>query len=192
VGGGPTRPGEFARFGAAGPAGDERDAARYGRGVAIRGHITGGPDETERAARALGALVEVGDAIGLVGELGAGKTRFVTGLARGLGLPDGVRVPSPTFTILNHLRGGRVPLYHADLYRIERRAELDQIGLDELWCGDGVVAVEWCDRFPVLPGDHLLVRLRVVGDGERAIDAEPRGARSTALAARWAESLAGG
>jgi tRNA threonylcarbamoyladenosine biosynthesis protein TsaE len=160
--------------------------------VAIRGHITSAPEETERAARVLGGLVEAGDAIGLVGELGAGKTRFVRGLALGLGLPDHVRVTSPTFTILNHLRGGRVPLHHADLYRIERRAELDHIGLDELWGGDGVVAIEWCDRFPVLPADHLLVRLHVTGDEERALDAEGRGARSQILAARWAASLGAG
>lgn len=158
--------------------------------MVIRGHITNGPDQTERAAHVLGELVRAGDAIGLVGELGAGKTRFVTGLARGLGLPAEVRVPSPTFTILNQLRGGRVPLYHADLYRIERAAELDQIGFDDLWGGDGVVAIEWCDRFPILPADHLLVRLRMVSDGERALDAEGRGARSAELAARWAESLA--
>lgn len=159
--------------------------------MAIRGHITSSPDETERAARLLGDLVQPGDAIGLVGELGAGKTRFVQGLARGLGVPDDVRVTSPTFTILNQLRGGRAPLYHADLYRIERRAELDHIGLDELWGGAGVVAVEWCDRFPVLPADHLLVVLRVTGDAERVLDAEGRGPRARELAARWADSLAG-
>jgi len=157
--------------------------------VSISGHLTSGPEETERVARTLGLLLRAGDAIGLVGDLGAGKTRFVRGLARGLGLPDHVRVTSPTFTILNHLRGGRLPLYHADLYRIAGAAELDQIGLDELW-GDGVMAVEWCDRFPVLPADHLLVRLRITGEAERALDAEGRGARSRILAAEWAASLA--
>jgi tRNA threonylcarbamoyladenosine biosynthesis protein TsaE len=160
--------------------------------VAIRAHITSSPDETERIGRLLGGLVQPGDAIGLCGELGAGKTRFVQGLARGLGVPDRVRVTSPTFTILNQLGGGRAPLHHADLYRIERRAELDHIGLDELWGGAGVVAVEWCDRFPVLPADHLLVRLRVTGDAERTLDADGSGPRSRELAERWAESLAAG
>jgi len=158
--------------------------------VAIRGYVLDGPDQTERAARLLGGLLGPGDAIGLIGELGAGKTRFVHGLARGLGLPDHLRVTSPTFTILNQLHGGRVPLFHADLYRIERRAELDHIGLDELWGAGGVLAVEWCDRFAVLPPDHLLVRLSITGDDERALDCEGRGARSQALAARWADSLA--
>lgn len=159
--------------------------------MAIRGYRTSDPDQTERAARALGRLLLAGDAIGLTGELGAGKTRFVHGLARGLGLPEHVRVTSPTFTILNHLRGGRLPLYHADLYRIARAAELDHIGLEELWGGDGVMAVEWCDRFPVLPADHLLIELRIVGDEERALDAEGHGPRSALLAAEWARSLAG-
>jgi tRNA threonylcarbamoyladenosine biosynthesis protein TsaE len=154
------------------------------------GHRTHSADETEQAARALGSVVQAGDAIGLVGELGAGKTRFVTGLARGLGLPDHVRVTSPTFTILNLLRGGRVPLYHADLYRIASAAELDHIGFDELWGGEGVVAVEWCDRFPILPADSLVVRLRVAGDEERVLDVEARGERSLRLAGAWAASLA--
>lgn len=157
----------------------------------IAGHLARGPDETERIARALGQLVEPGDAIGLVGELGAGKSRFVTGLARGLGLPEHVRVTSPTFTILNQLRGGRLPLHHVDLYRIASAAELDHIGLDELWGEGGVVAIEWCDRFPILPADHLIVRLHVVGDDVRALDAEGHGERSQSLAAAWADSLAG-
>ncbi len=156
---------------------------------AITEHRTRGAEETERAARALGGVVQAGDAIGLVGELGAGKTRFVTGLARGLGLPDHVRVTSPTFTILNLLSGGRVPLYHADLYRIASASELDHIGFDELWGGEGVVAVEWCDRFPILPADHLIVRLRITGDDERVLDAEAHGARSLRLAGAWAASL---
>jgi tRNA threonylcarbamoyladenosine biosynthesis protein TsaE len=159
--------------------------------VGITGHRTSGPEETEAAARALADLVEAGDAIGLVGELGAGKTRFVTGLARGLGVPDHVRVTSPTFTILNQLRGGRLPLHHADLYRIASAAELDHIGFDELW-GQGVIAVEWSDRFAILPPDHLIVRLSITGDDERALDAEGHGARSRRLADAWAESLAGG
>ncbi len=157
--------------------------------MAILGHLLSGPDETERAARSLGGLLRPGDAIGLVGELGAGKTRFVRGLARGLALPDRVRVTSPTFTILNQLRGGRLPLYHADLYRIESAAELDQIGLEDLWGEAGVLAVEWSDRFAVLPPDHLVVRLRVTGEEERMLDAEGRGPRAASLAAEWARLL---
>src|SRR5690606_32382550 len=92
-------------------------------------------------------------------------------------------------TIVNQHRGGRLPLHHVDLYRIERERELDEIGLDDLFRGDGVVAVEWCDRFPVLPADHLEVRLTVTGDQTRALDAEGRGARARQLAAEWAARL---
>lgn len=154
--------------------------------------ICSSPEETDRAARALGGLLEPGDAIGLVGDLGAGKTRFVQALARGLGLPESVRVTSPTFTIANVLRGGRLVLHHVDLYRIERASELRELGLDEMATAGGVLAVEWCDRFPVLPPDHLRVTLAVTGEESRAIDAEGRGPRATALAAAWTDALRGG
>ena len=145
-----------------------------------------GPAETEAAAARLAPLLRAGDTLGLIGSLGAGKTRFVQGLARALGVPPSVRVTSPTFTIVNELRGGRVPLHHVDLYRIECEAELDHIGLDDLWrTGAGIVAVEWCDRFPVLPIDHLQIRIEVLGETERALVAEGTGPRGAELAAAW-------
>lgn len=157
--------------------------------MSIRGVRLTDPEATRRAARALASHLEPGDAIGLVGDLGAGKTCFVQGLARGLGVPDSVRVTSPTFTLINELRGGRLPLFHVDLYRIDRAAELDHIGLDDLFRAAAVVAVEWCDRFPVLPADHLRIELTAVTENERALDAEGRGARGEALARAWAGSL---
>jgi len=155
----------------------------------IHHHRLAGPEATVRAARALASLLGPGDAIGLVGDLGAGKTHFVQGLGAGLGLPAAVRVTSPTFTIVNQYRGGRLPLDHVDLYRIEQERELDNIGLDELFWGGGVVAVEWCDRFAVLPADHLRVSLAGTGSHERVLDAEGRGPRGCELAAAWAASL---
>ena len=158
--------------------------------MSIRGvHLTD-PEATHRAARALAAHLAPGDAIGLVGDLGAGKTCFVQGLARGLGVPDSVRVTSPTFTLINEHRGGRLPLFHVDLYRIDRASELDHIGLDDLFRPPAVVAVEWCDRFPVLPADHLRISLVAIGEDRRALDAEGRGARGVALAEAWAPDLA--
>ena len=157
--------------------------------MSIRGHRLDSPEATDRAARTLAALLRPGDAIGLVGNLGAGKTRFVQGLARGLGVPEEIRVTSPTFTLINEYRGGRVHLYHVDLYRIDRAAELDHIGLDDLFAAPAVVAIEWCDRFPVLPADHLRVELTALAENERALDAEGRGARGTALAGAWALDL---
>jgi tRNA threonylcarbamoyladenosine biosynthesis protein TsaE len=158
--------------------------------VSIRGHRLNSPEATDRAARALAVLLRPGDAIGLVGNLGAGKTRFVQGLARGLGVPEEIRVTSPTFTLINEYRGGRVHLYHVDLYRIDRAGELDHIGLDDLFRAPAVVAIEWSDRFPVLPADHLRVELTALAENERALDAEGRGARGTALAEAWALDLA--
>jgi len=158
--------------------------------MSIRAVRLASPEATQRAARALAAHLAPGDSIGLVGDLGAGKTCFVQGLARGLGVPDSVRVTSPTFTLINEHRGGRLPLYHVDLYRIDHARELDHIGLGDLFGPPGVVAVEWCDRFPVLPADHLHIELRSVAENERALDAEGRGARGTALAAAWALDLA--
>jgi tRNA threonylcarbamoyladenosine biosynthesis protein TsaE len=157
--------------------------------MSIRGVCLTNPEATQRAARALASHLAPGDAIGLVGDLGAGKTCFVQGLARGLGVPDSVRVTSPTFTLINEHRGGRLPLFHVDLYRIDRAAELDHIGLDDLFAAPAVVAVEWCDRFPVLPADHLRIALTAVAENERALDAVGRGARGQALARAWAESL---
>jgi tRNA threonylcarbamoyladenosine biosynthesis protein TsaE len=157
--------------------------------MVIRGVSLTSPEATRRAARTLAAHLAPGDSIGLVGDLGAGKTCFVQGLARGLGVPDSVRVTSPTFTLINEHRGGRLPLFHVDLYRIDDARELDHIGLDELFRAPGVVAVEWCDRFPVLPADHLRIELRAVAENVRALDAEGRGARGIALAAAWALEL---
>jgi tRNA threonylcarbamoyladenosine biosynthesis protein TsaE len=151
---------------------------------------SGSPDETERAGAALGAVVEAGAVIGLVGDLGAGKTLFVQGIARGLGVSGDARVVSPTFTLVNEYRGGRAPLVHADLYRLERRAELEHIGLDELLGGDAVCAVEWSDRFDLLPRDALVVTLTVVGDSQRRLTATAGGATSRALLESWQRALA--
>src|SRR5207237_5335442 len=103
------------------------------------------PSETQRLGERLGAVCEPGDVIALVGDLGAGKTAFVQGLARGLGVPDEERVASPTFDIiLEH--AGRLVLHHVDLYRLGSEDELAELGLGELLAGDGVAAVEWFDR----------------------------------------------
>lgn len=148
------------------------------------------PDETRALGAALGAVVEPGDTIGLIGDLGAGKTLFVQGVAAGLGVPPDHRVVSPTFTLVNDYPGGRAPLHHADLYRLDSAAELAHIGLDEMIGGDGVVAVEWCDRFDLLPRDALLIRFTVVDDHRRELHATAGGKRSQRLLAAWQSRLA--
>ena len=106
--------------------------------------ITRSEGETMAAARELAADLHAGDVLLLSGNLGAGKTAFVRGLAEGLGI-DPEEVSSPTFTLIHEYRGGRLTLYHVDLYRLERAAT-DDLGLDELGVGDGVLAIEWPDR----------------------------------------------
>ena len=100
--------------------------------------------ETAAVAKALAAQLLGGDVILLSGTLGAGKTAFVRGLAEGLGI-DPLEVSSPTFTLVHEYRGGRLTLYHVDLYRLDRAAT-DDLGLDELGVAGGVLAIEWPDR----------------------------------------------
>jgi tRNA threonylcarbamoyladenosine biosynthesis protein TsaE len=146
------------------------------------------PAATDRAGRALAALLAPGDVVGLAGDLGAGKTALVQGIAAGLGAPAAT---SPTFTIVNEYRGGRLPIFHADLYRIETARDLDEIGLDEtIGRAEGVVLVEWVDRFPrILPRDHMIVTLRVPAAGGRTLAAVGAGERGVALAAAWVLAL---
>ena len=142
---------------------------------------------TRAAGAALGAVLAPGDAIALVGDLGAGKTTFAQGVAAGAGVVD--PVTSPTFALINELPG-RVPLVHADLYRIEDARELDELGLDEhLRAGAAAVLVEWADRFPVMPREHLRIELSHAADGRRLV-ARGDGGRGAALEAAWALRLA--
>ncbi len=149
----------------------------------------GSPDATHAAGAKLGTLLAPGQCLALVGDLGAGKTLLVQGIAHGLSVPAKVRVTSPTFTLINEYRGGRLPLFHVDLYRIEREAELQELGLDDIVGGDGVVAIEWADKFAVLPTDHLGIRLQVTGDEMRRMVLQSHGPRSRELAENWMRGL---
>ena len=103
------------------------------------------PAETEALGEAWGRSAQAGQVIGLSGDLGAGKTQFVKGFARGLGVT--VRVQSPTFALVNEYSGGRLPLYHLDLYRLETAAQISSAGLDEYLSPDGVTIIEWAERW---------------------------------------------
>jgi len=134
-----------------------------------------GPGETRAIGERLGALLEPGDVVLLQGELGAGKTTFVQGIARGLGF--GGSVSSKSFVLLGEY-DSRVRLYHADLYRLEDLDQVLDLALDEI-SADGVLVVEWPERAEgVLPEDHLLVRFEVTGENDRAIEFESCGARA--------------
>ena len=144
---------------------------------------TSSSEETEALGAALGRAAAGGELIGLVGDLGAGKTCLVRGLAAGLGI-DATRVHSPSFTIVTEYGGGRLPLVHVDLYRLEPAR--DDLGFlrDVLWDA-GVAAVEWFDRLGAdAQEDALLVAFGFGADDARIIRLEPRGTRHEALLAR--------
>jgi len=138
-------------------------------------------EATEAVGRRLGRLLAPGDVVALVGDLGAGKTAFVRGLAAGLDVPSHV-VASPTFTMVAEYPGGRLPLFHIDLYRLDPGAA-DLPVLDEYVHGAGVTAIEWSDRLP--PGAldaGLTVRIDYADPGRR-LTFEGRGARAASLVA---------
>ena len=116
------------------------------------------PEETLEIGRSLGVNALPGEVYALVGDLGAGKTVFTKGFARGLGI--GEPVNSPTFTILQIYEEGRIPLYHFDVYRIEEPEEMEEVGFDEYIDGDGVCLIEWAGRIgDLLPPEVIVVRI---------------------------------
>ena len=128
---------------------------------------TTSPEETEAAGARLGATLKSGDVVALTGELGAGKTVFVQGLARALGVATGAT--SPTFVLVNEYRG-RLPVHHVDAYRTTSLAELMDLGIEEMMDGDGVTVIEWAERLePLLPARAVRVRIAGVGDEPRTI-----------------------
>jgi tRNA threonylcarbamoyladenosine biosynthesis protein TsaE len=130
--------------------------------------ISHSAEETYRAGSEEAARVRAGDVLALVGDLGAGKTQWVKGLAAGLG--SEAAVTSPTFTLIHEYAGGRLPLYHVDCYRLERPEELLGIGLDDYLDGRGVLVIEWADKFPeLLPATARWFRFRIGEGDEREI-----------------------
>ena len=129
--------------------------------------ISHSEEETHSIASRLVERLKPGDVLLLSGNLGAGKTAFVRGLAAGLGIdPDDVS--SPTFTIVHEYRGGRVTLYHVDLYRLEEAAT-DDLGLEEMGVKDGIMAIEWPDRLTHdIPG-AMSIAIDIVDDTTRRI-----------------------
>lgn len=141
--------------------------------------------QTRRLARALGRVVPAGTVLGLEGDLGAGKTFFVEALARGLGVPRDVPVTSPTFTLVHQLEGGRLPLVHVDLYRLDSGADIAELGLDEWLPGPGVTAVEWWSRLPSPRPDAIELELRVRPDLSRELRVVARGAHARGVVRAW-------
>jgi tRNA threonylcarbamoyladenosine biosynthesis protein TsaE len=112
--------------------------------------ISHSPAETELLGERWGRAAQQGLVLALSGDLGAGKTQFVKGIARGLGVTT--RVHSPTFTLVNEYAGGRLKLFHLDLYRLETPAQILSAGIEEFLSPDGVAVIEWAER--LFPGEH--------------------------------------
>lgn len=123
--------------------------------------------DTSAVGRDLAPALKPDSVVLLEGDLGAGKTAFVRGLAEGLGVAS-ENVTSPTFTLIQEYRGGRLPLYHVDLYRLTP-LEVDDLGLDDLIAEGGIVAVEWPDRWRRAPLDAVRVTIAISGDTDRTI-----------------------
>ena len=140
------------------------------------------PHETKLWGRRLASLLEGGELLGLIGDLGAGKTCFIKGLARGLSLRE-EDILSPTFTMIQE-HHGRLPLYHIDLYRLEAPV-LDDMGLREYLFSSAVAAVEWFERLREAPElDFLSVRIEYTGANSRRLEFRASGERHAALVSK--------
>ena len=130
--------------------------------------VSSSPAETQAVGREFGKQLAAGVVLNLRGDLGAGKTEFVKGLAQGLGATD--QVTSPTFTLIHEYRSGRLPLFHLDLYRLRSEGELDEIGFDDYLEAGGVCAVEWGEKFAHrLPAAAKSIAFEIAGDNGRII-----------------------
>ena len=130
--------------------------------------ISNSPAETEAIGRQLAERIDVGGVLALKGELGSGKTLFVKGLVAGLG--SSADVTSPTFTIAHEYRGGRLPVYHFDFFRLEDSQSLARLGIDDYFFGDGLSVIEWADRFPEFIPEHARrILFEIKSETQRAI-----------------------
>ncbi len=134
-------------------------------------HVTEGPEGTRALAQRLARTLKPGDVLLLIGDLGAGKTTFVRGLAEGLGVEPEL-VSSPTFVLIQEYEGGRLPLYHVDAYRVRDPRELLEVGLEECFERGGVVAIEWGEKLEGLvpPSSRVLeIRFELLDERRRRV-----------------------
>jgi tRNA threonylcarbamoyladenosine biosynthesis protein TsaE len=144
-------------------------------------------EQTQRLGEMLGRELRGGDVVGVSGELGAGKTCFAQGIARGLGVDAAVQITSPTFTLVGEYPG-RVTFRHADFYRVESYRRLEDAGFDDLLSDDGVLVVEWPERvIEALPSERLDVRIELVSETVRRFYLQGNGTRPSDLAERVLE-----
>jgi tRNA threonylcarbamoyladenosine biosynthesis protein TsaE len=140
--------------------------------------ISRSPDETLAIGRILGEQLGAGDTVALLGELGSGKTCLTQGIALGLQVPETYGITSPTFTLINEYPG-RVKLYHMDMYRLSGPGDLEDMGGEDYFYGDGVAVVEWAEKISeVLPEETIFILLRYIDETSRELRLEGRGDRA--------------
>jgi tRNA threonylcarbamoyladenosine biosynthesis protein TsaE len=151
--------------------------------------VSSSPEQTRRIGMKLGELAAPGDVILLVGPLGVGKTCLTQGIARGLGIRE--YTASPSFVLVREYQG-KLPLYHVDLYRLDRVEEVAQLGLDDYLYGEGVCVLEWADKgLSVLPEEHLLVEMQIVSPLKRRLTFIPEGTRYSEMLKKLKSALRG-
>jgi len=137
--------------------------------------ISHNPEQTQKFGVSIGEVALPGDIFLLIGGLGTGKTCLTQGIAWGLGIKE--YAVSPSFVLVRELYG-RLPLYHIDLYRLDRIEEILELGLDEYLYGSGVCVVEWAEKgLAMLPAEHLLIQISYLSDTERSFQLKPSGQR---------------
>ncbi len=133
--------------------------------------------ETARIGKTIGNRLLPGDVVALVGELGAGKTQFIKGLAAGVGIENSAYVSSPSFMLI-HEYPGQMPFYHIDLFRLGREQEAEELGLEDYFLGRGITAIEWADKIPsLLPKEYLFISIVYVDKNIRTLEIVGRGKR---------------
>jgi tRNA threonylcarbamoyladenosine biosynthesis protein TsaE len=133
--------------------------------------------ETIRIGKSIGSRLLPGDVVALVGELGAGKTQFIKGMAMGVGVGKPTYISSPSFTLINEYPG-KIPFYHIDLFRLEWEKEAEELGLEDYFQGEGITAIEWADKIPsFLPKEMLLIHIAYTGKKTRSIEMVGKGKR---------------
>ena len=147
--------------------------------------VSHSPEETQKLGQGIGQIALAGDVFLLVGNLGAGKTCLTQGIAWGLGIKE--YTMSPSFVIMRELYG-RLPLYHIDLYRLDRIEESMDLGLDDYFYGRGACVVEWAEKaLSIMPPEHLLIKIGYLSDTERSFQMEPNGERYLEIVAQLKE-----
>lgn len=143
----------------------------------IQEYFSTSAEETRTFGAHLGSLLQAGDVVAFTGDLGAGKTCCIQGLAIGLGVPESTAITSPTYTLIHEYQG-RIPLYHFDVYRLDHAEALYELGYEEYFYGAGVTVIEWADRIrDFLPDDHLAIHLSFRTDETRSIHLQAYGSR---------------